>query len=60
VGVVANIPIQSNATSPGVTVNLGPFGAKFASGIGFCLTGAVADNDNTSAATGAVVNYSFN
>jgi hypothetical protein len=59
-GVVANFAIQSNATSPGITVNLGPYGMKFSNGIGFCFTGAVADNDNTNFVTGAQVNYSWN
>lgn len=59
-GVVANFAIQSNATSPGMTVNLGPYGMKFSNGIGFCYTGANADNDNTNAATGANINYAWN
>lgn len=58
-GVVANYVVQSNATSPGMVINLGTFGKAFASGIGICITGANANNDNTNAATGLNVNYSF-
>jgi hypothetical protein len=59
-GVVANYVVQSNAVSAGATINLGPVGKKFASGIGICITGANADNDNTNAVTGLNVNYSYN
>jgi hypothetical protein len=58
-GVVANYVVQSNAVSPGMTIPLGPFGKAFVNGIGICITGANADNDNTSAVTGLNVNYSF-
>jgi hypothetical protein len=47
-----NDVVQSNATSPGGVVNLGPTGEAFASGIVVCITGANAANDNTSAVTG--------
>jgi hypothetical protein len=59
-GVVANIPIQSNATSPGVVVNIGTFGHNFSNGIGYCFTGAVADNDATNwggTNLGVAINY---
>lgn len=46
-GAVAAYPIQSNATSPGLTINLGSFGKAFQNGIGFCFTNAVGDTDNT-------------
>jgi hypothetical protein len=58
-GVVKNYAVQSNATSPGFIINFGPAGIALANGIGICLTGAVADNDNTSFVTGVQVNYSF-
>jgi hypothetical protein len=58
-GVVANYELQSNATSPGIAPPMGPFGMNFANGIGICLTGAVADNDNTNFVTGVQVNYSL-
>ena len=58
-GVKANYPIQSNATSAGATLNLGPNGLAFFNGIGFCLTGGAADNDNTNAATGINLNWSY-
>lgn len=58
-GVVANYPVQANTTSPGFTINLGPFGKAFSSGIGFCFTGANADNDNTNAVTGFNLNWGY-
>jgi hypothetical protein len=58
-GVVLNSAVQSNATSPGFMLNFGPYGKAFANGIGICLTGAVADNDNTNFVTGAQVNYAY-
>jgi hypothetical protein len=59
-GVIANFVVQSNATSPGGSPNLGPTGIKFANGIGICITGANADNDNTNAVTGLNVDYAYN
>ncbi len=35
--------------------NLG--GMQFFNGVGFCLTGALADSDNTNAATGVTMNF---
>ena len=58
-GVVANYVAQSNATSPGFTINMGPFGKAFANGIVVCITGANANNDNTNAVTGGNLNYAF-
>ena len=54
-GVVGNYPVQSNATSPGLHLPF-PAGKKFVNGIAFCLTGAVADNDNTNFVTGVQLN----
>lgn len=56
--VVATYPVPASTTGAGVEVNLGPFGEAYTVGIGFCLTGALADNDNTNAATGVVISYS--
>lgn len=56
-GVVANYAVQSNAVSPGFTIDFGPYGLAFANGISFCFTGAVADNDNTNFVTGVQVSY---
>lgn len=58
-GVIANYPVQANTTSPGFAIPLGAWGKGFASGIGFCLTGANADNDNTNAVTGVNLNWSY-
>lgn len=58
-GMKLNFPVQSNAYGPGATINLGPVGVQFTSGIGVCITGANANNDNTNATTGLnlVVTY---
>ena len=58
-GVVQNYAVQSNAISPGFSIPIGPYGMAFVNGIGVCLTGNVADNDNTNFATGVQVNYAF-
>lgn len=52
------VPGSSAATGGGFVIPI-PFGMNFANGIGFCLTGAVADNDTTSAATGVVINLLY-
>ena len=57
--VVHTYPIPASATGAGLTISI-PVGIKFASGLGFCITGAVADNDTTSAATGVVINVDYN
>ena len=59
-GVVANFVVAANTTSPVGSIYLGAYGMKFSSGISICITGANADNDNTSAVTGLNVNYSYN
>jgi hypothetical protein len=57
-GVVANYGIQSNATSPGFTINLGPFGMGFVNGIGFCLTAYDGtDTNNSATVTGIQLDY---
>lgn len=57
-GVVANYALQSNATTPGLHLTF-PLGKAFANGIGFCLTGAVADNDNSNFVTGVQINVDY-
>lgn len=59
--VVATYPVPFAASSAGggISVNLGAFGEAYTLGIGFCLTGGSADNDNTNAATGVTISYSF-
>ncbi len=57
-GVVNNLPVQSNAISPGLHLNY-PAGKLFANGISFCYTGAIADNDNTNAATGVQIQIDY-
>ena len=59
-GMKLNFVAQSNVTSPGFTYNLGPTGVAFTSGIGVCITGANANNDNTNATTGLNLVYSYN
>ena len=55
--VVGTFPVPPS--NGGIAIPLGPFGEAYSTGIGFCLTGALADNDNTSAATGVAISYSF-
>lgn len=59
--VVQSLPVPANSSSlgGGVAAQLGPFGLAFTTGIGFCLTGAIADNDNTSAAAGVAISYGY-
>lgn len=55
---VHTLPVPASATAAGLTVN--PFlGLNFSSGIGFCLTGGIADNDNANAATGVAINLGY-
>ena len=58
-GMKLNFVVQSNATTPGATFNLGPFGIAFTTGIGVCITGANANNDNTNAVTGLNLIYAY-
>lgn len=55
--VVATYPIPPS--NGGVAVPIGPFGEAYTTGIGFCLTAGIADNDNANAATGVAISYSF-
>lgn len=58
-GMKVNIPVQANTVTPGGTFTFGTMGIAFASGIGICITGANANNDNTNAATGLNVVVSY-
>lgn len=53
------VPVPSTGTvNQGGGVSLpSADGLVFINGFGFCLTGGIADNDNTSAATGIVLNF---
>ena len=55
----ANVKQTYSAPATGaVTPNLGS-GLAMLTGIAFCLTGAIADTDNTNAATGVAINLSY-
>lgn len=54
-----NFVAQSSAVSAGATYNLGAAGIAFPNGIGVCITGANANNDNTNAATGLNLIYAY-
>lgn len=58
-GVVANFPIPASTSGAGFVLSL-PDGMLFGLGIGFCITGAGADNDNTNAATGVTIDVTYN
>jgi hypothetical protein len=51
-------PIPASTAGNGVSIPLG-VGLGFPLGLGFCLTGGVADNDTTSAATGVIINMGY-
>lgn len=54
---VAVYPIPPS--NGGVAVPLGTYGEAYTLGIGFCYVAGLADNDNTSAATGTAINYAY-
>lgn len=55
---VQTYPVPASATGAGLTVN--PVnGFAFSLGIGFCLTGGIADADTASAATGVAINLGY-
>jgi len=57
---VRRIPIPFVAASAGgVVADFPPGGLNFNNGFGFCLTGAIADNDATNAAAGVTINFSL-
>jgi hypothetical protein len=54
--VVYMVPVPFGASNAGGGAFLPfPSSLRFGNGIGFCLTGAIADNDNTNAATGIAI-----
>lgn len=55
--VVFKVPVPFGASSAGGGAVIPvPDGLQFFKGIGFCLTGGLADSDNTNAATGVTIN----
>lgn len=56
--VVATFPVPASATGNGLTINPS-VGFNFGTGISFCITGAIADNDNTAAATGVAISLGY-
>lgn len=54
---VATYPIPPS--NGGVAVPLGTYGEAYALGLGICYVAGLADNDNTNAATGTAISYSF-
>ena len=60
--VVATYPIPPASAAGGaggVAPSLSAYGEAYSTGIGFCITGGLADNDNANAATGIAVSYSY-
>ncbi len=58
-GEVLSIPVPADASGAGIVPNLGPFGVSFPLGLGFCITGGGAANDNGAAATGVTLTLVF-
>jgi hypothetical protein len=59
-GVVLNFPvITTSGFLGGIVVPIPPQGILLANGLAYCITGAVADNDNTNAPTGINVNGAY-
>jgi hypothetical protein len=56
--VVFTIATPTLATGAAVTITF-PTGLAFATGIGYCITGAAADNDNTNATTGVTLSLAY-
>lgn len=55
---VLTIPVPATAASGGGVVSLPvSLGLSFSAGVGFCLVGGIADNDNSSAAAGVAINF---
>ena len=48
------IPATSGSTGSGANLTIDP-GAQFSSGIGICVTGGIADNDNTAVAASSIL-----
>lgn len=56
--VVQSYPVPASASGAGFVLPIS-VGMSFFNGIGFCLTGALADNDNTVAATGITLSFTY-
>lgn len=52
-------PISANNTNNGGVLDSSLEDLEFFNGIGFCLTGGIADSDNSNANTGVAINLSF-
>lgn len=55
---ILSIPIPAANTGGGLAA-ISFDDTRFSLGIGFCLTGALADNDSTNAATGVAINLGY-
>lgn len=53
------VPPTPASGSPAPLMLTSNVGIGFNNGIGFCLTAAIADNDNTAAATGVAINFNY-
>ncbi len=49
---------HASGNGAGFTISI-PFGFQFNNGIGICITGAIADDDNTAAATGVAIDIGW-
>jgi hypothetical protein len=56
--VLQTYPVPASTAGAGFVLPLN-VGMSFSAGIGFCLTGGLADNDNTNAATGVAINFVY-
>lgn len=54
---VMTIPVPQSSGAGGGVSTPTPDGLYFPLGFGFCLTGGIADNDNTNAAAGVALNF---
>lgn len=53
---VITIPVPFLASNAGTVLLENSTGLNFRNGVGFCLTGGIADNDNSNAAAGVAIN----
>lgn len=49
------VPFGQSSSGGGFVIPM-PTGSRFLAGVGFCLVGGIADNDNSNAATGIAIN----
>ena len=52
------VPFGSASSGGGLAADF-PVGMQFYKGIGFCLTGGIADNDNSVATTGVAIDFVY-